>query len=141
MGYQRMMADCIDEGESFVYDTILPAVLALQPPEQRKAFNATVDFDLLKVRSAKLYANVTGDALSLDEADRKEQQQKLADLNTLEGHQDSLFKPQLHVSSIMGLHEPGTSRTSTTAQGLDVPMGVLSAGGGGPATQDERSAP
>lgn len=120
----------VKQSEDYVYDVMLPSLLPLQPPAQRKAFYAQLDWDNLKVTSAGLYTRLTADALSLEEADRKKQEQALAELQRTEAQQNSQFKPQVSVGSVMGLHEPGTSRTSTTSAGMDVPLGVLSAGAG-----------
>ncbi len=135
--FHQIMSDSVDEmmrlikeGEDFVYDTMMPSLLALQKPEQRKAFYSTVDWDALKVRSAGLWSRMTKDSLNLDASDAADQEKKLADQEKLEGEQNAFFKKQIQVAPVMGLHEPGTSRTSTTAAGMDVPLGVLAAGQG-----------
>ncbi len=135
--FHQIMSDSVDEmmrlikeGEDFVYDTMMPSLLALQKPEQRKAFYSTVDWDALKVRSAGLWSRMTKDSLNLDASDVAEQQKRLDEQQRLEGQQDAMFKKQIQTAAVMGLHEPGTSRTSTTAAGMDVPLGVLAAGAG-----------
>ncbi len=133
--WQNIMKDSVEEmmrlvkdGESYVYDVMMPSLLALQSPEQRKAFYNRTNWDLLKVRSGALWERMTNDALNLEQQDAQEQKKRLDQLDELQGQQDTAFRYQVQNRPVMGLREPGTKQ-DTVSTGMDLPMGVLRAGG------------
>ncbi len=121
------MMKLIDQGEKYIYDVMLPSLIELQPPEQRKAFYDRTNWDLVKVRSGELWRQMKNDALNLEQKDVQKQTDALDKLDELEGQQDMAFRYQVQNRPIMGLREPGTKQ-DTVSTGMDLPLGVLRAG-------------
>ncbi len=118
-----------EEAEKSVYDYVAPAILEVQPAEQRQQFYEGLDWGQLKQTSPHLWAKYSKDALDIQGREAKKEMlpgpealQQLRDEERIEGFE---FQRYVQPPTVFGL-KTGVHR-NTGDVGLDsnfsIPMG------------------
>lgn len=98
----------------------LPALLEKAPWQDRLALYGTIDMEALRNADPHIWQVLSADALTLQERQRKQDEQKQADLEKLQYTQGHLLRNQLQPFGVT----PGTEQSATL--GADVAPGLMS---------------